>query len=263
MLRASLSLLYLASFVLAAAAQESTPAAKDLAPSGKLRVAINFGNPVLAQRGPNGEPRGVSAALARELAKRLKLPIDFVTFEEAGKVAEAAARDKWDIAFLAIDPTRATTIDFTPPYVLIEGTYLTPANSPLQKVEDVDKEGVRVAVAENSAYDLYLTRALKNAKLTRGSDSAAAAAEFEQGKTDVLAGVRQPLDTYARSHLQTRVMEGRFMSIQQAMCSPKGREIGARYLREFIEEMKQSGFVAKALAESGQSATVAPAAGER
>jgi polar amino acid transport system substrate-binding protein len=263
MIRASLSLLYLASFVLAAAAQETMPAAKDLAPTGKLRVAINFGNPVLAQRGPNGEPRGVSAALARELSKRLNVPIDFVTFEEAGKVAEAASQNRWDIAFLAIDPTRAATIDFTPPYVLIEGTYLAPANSPLQKVEDVDKDGIRIAVAENSAYDLYLTRALKDAKLIRGSDSAAAVKEFEQGKTDVLAGVRQPLVTYASAHPGTRVMPGRFMSIQQAMCSPKGRETGARYLRDFIEEMKRSGFVAKAIVESGQSATVAPAAGER
>ncbi|MBV8848270.1 MAG: ABC transporter substrate-binding protein [Methylobacteriaceae bacterium] len=265
MLRASLSLLYLASFVLAAGAQETAPAAKDLAknlsPGGKLRVAINFGNPVLAQRGPNGEPRGVSAALARELAKRLNVSIDFVTFEEAGKVAEAAAQDKWDIAFLAIDPKRAATIDFTPPYVLIEGTYLTPAGSPLQKIEDVDKDGIRVAVAENSAYDLYLTRSLKHAKLMRGTDSAAAVKEFEQGKTEVLAGVRQPLDDYARSHPNTRVMDGRFMSIQQAMCSPKGRETGARYLRDFVEEMKRSGFVAKALQESGQTATVAPAAG--
>jgi polar amino acid transport system substrate-binding protein len=262
MLRASLSLLYLASFVLAAAAQESTPAVKELAPSGRLRAAINFGNPVLAQRGPNGEPRGVSAALARELAKRLNVPVDFVTFDEAGKVAEAASQDRWDIAFLAIDPKRAATIDFTPPYVLIEGTYLTPANSPLQKVEDVDKDGIRVAVAENSAYDLYLTRNLKNAKLIRAVNSAGAVSDFEQGKADVLAGVRQPLDTYAHAHPDARVMDGRFMSIQQAMCSPRGREAAARYLQGFIEEMKESGFVAKALAESGQSATVAPAAGE-
>jgi polar amino acid transport system substrate-binding protein len=262
MLRASLSLLYLASFVLAAGAQETTPAAKDLAPSGKLRAAINFGNPVLAQRGPNGEPRGVSAALARELANRLNVPIEFVLFEEAGKVAEAAAEDKWDVAFLAIDPKRAATIDFTPPYVLIEGAYLVPANSLLEKVEDVDKDGIRVAVAENSAYDLYLTRNLKNANLVRAVNSAAAVSDFEQGKVKVLAGVRQPLETYARAHPGTRVMEGRFMSIRQAMCSPRGREAAARYLQGFIEGMKESGFVAKALAESGQSATVAPAAGE-
>lgn len=263
MLRASLSLLYLASFVLAAGAQETAPGSKDLARSGRLRAAINFGNPVLAQRGPNGEPRGVSAALARELAKRLNVPIDFVSFEEAGKVAEAASQDKWDIAFLAIDPTRAATIDFTPPYVLIEGTYLTHATSPLQKVEDVDKGGTQVAVAENSAYDLYLTRNLKHAKLIRAVNSATAVSDFEHGKVDVLAGVRQPLDTYARAHPDTRVMADGFMSIQQAMCSPKGRATGARYLRDFVEEMKRSGFVAKALGESGQSATVAPAAGER
>jgi polar amino acid transport system substrate-binding protein len=263
MLHASPSLLYLASFVLAPAAQETTPAAKDLAPSGKLRVAINFGNPVLAQRGPNGEPRGVSAALARELAKRLNVPIEFVTFEEAGKVAEAAAQGRWDIAFLAIDPTRAATIDFTPPYVLIEGTYLVPASSPLRTIEDVDTDGIRVGVAENSAYDLYLIRNLKHAELVREVNTTTAIKEFENGKTQVLAGVRQPLDTYARSHPDTRVMDGRFMSIQQAVCSPKGRETGARYLRDFIEEMKRSGFVAKALAESGQSASVAPAAGER
>jgi polar amino acid transport system substrate-binding protein len=262
MLRTSLSHLYLASSVLMAAAQQSTPAAKDLAPSGKLRVAINFGNPVLAQRGPGGEPRGVSAALARELAKRLNVPIDFLTFEEAGKVAEAASQDKWDVAFLAIDPKRAATIDFTPPYVLIEGTYLTRTNSPLQKLEDVDKDGVRVAVAENSAYDLYLTRNLKHATLIRAVNSAGAVSDFEQGKVELLAGVRQPLDTYARAHPDTRVMDGRFMSIEQAMCSPKGREAARRYLRDYIEEMKRSGFVANTLAESGQSATVAPAAGE-
>ncbi len=262
MLRASLSLLYLASFVMAAAAQDS-PAAKDIAPTGKLRVAINFGNPVLAQRGPDGEPRGVSAALARELATKLGLPIEFVTFEEAGKVAAAASENKWDIAFLAIDLTRAATIDFTAPYVLIEGTYLVPASSPLRTIAEVDKDGIRIAVAENSAYDLYLTRALKHATLVREVNTATAIKEFEGGKTQVLAGVRQPLEAYAKAHPDTRVIDGRFMSIEQAMCSPKGRETAARYLRDFIEEMKRSGFVAKALAESGQSATVAPAAGER
>ncbi|GAC1330919.1 MAG: transporter substrate-binding domain-containing protein [Beijerinckiaceae bacterium] len=261
MLRSSLSLLCLASFVIAAAAQDETSTVvKDIAPGGRLRVAINFGNPVLAQRGLNGEPQGVSAALARELSKRLNVPLDFVPFEEAGKVAEAASQNKWDIAFLAIDPKRATVIDFTPPYVLIEGTYLVPANSPLQKIDDVDKEGVSIAVAENSAYDLYLTRNLKHAKLMRDANSAGAVAAFEQGKTEVLAGVRQPLVDYARTHPATRVMEGRFMGIEQAMCSPKGRQAGARYLHAFIEEMKRSGFVAKALADSGQTAAVAPAA---
>src|SRR5262245_25545772 len=132
----------------------------ELAPTGKLRTAINFGNIVLAQKDPvSGEPRGVSAELAREVAKRLGVPIEFITFDAAGKVFDALGR--WDIAFLAIDPVRAAGIDFTAPYVIIEGAYVVPADSPLKTVEDVDREGVRVAVARASAYDLYLTRALK------------------------------------------------------------------------------------------------------
>src|SRR5215467_12426790 len=130
----------------------------ELAPTGKLRVAINFGNIVLAQQDPaSGEPRGVSAELARELAKRLAVPIEFLTFDAAGKVFDALG--KWEIAFLAIDPVRAAGIDFTPPYVIIEGAYVVPADSALKSVEDVDRDGVRVAVARASAYDLYLARA--------------------------------------------------------------------------------------------------------
>src|SRR5229473_3281901 len=132
----------------------------ELAPTGKLRAAINFGNTVLAQKdAASGEPRGVSAELARELAKRLAVPIEFVTFDAAGKVVDALANGAWDIAFLAIDPVRAAGIDFTAPYVVIEGAYVVPVDSPLKTVEDVDRDSVRVAVARASAYDLYLTRA--------------------------------------------------------------------------------------------------------
>src|SRR4030088_1073048 len=123
----------------------------ELAPSGKLRAAINFGNIVLAQKDPaSGEPRGVSAELARELARRLAVPIEFVTFDAAGKVFDALQKNAWDIAFLAIDPVRATGIDFTAPYVVIEGAYVVPADSPLKTVEDVDRDGVRVAVGRAS-----------------------------------------------------------------------------------------------------------------
>src|SRR5712691_3969769 len=126
-------------------ADNTANAVKELAPSGKLRAAINFGNPVLAQKDPaTGEPRGVSGALARELARRLGVPITFVAFDTAGKVFDALQQGAWDIAFLAIDPVRAAGIDFTAPYVVIEGVYMVPVGSPLQTVEDVDREGVRV-----------------------------------------------------------------------------------------------------------------------
>ncbi len=234
-------------------------AATDLAPAGKLRAAINLGNPVLAQRdAATGELHGVSVDLARELGRRLAIPVDLVAYDAAGKVADAARTGAWDIAFLAIDPARAAEIDFTAPYVVIEGTYAVPADSPLRTIEDVDRDGVRIAVGNKSAYDLFLTRTLERAQLIRAPTSPGAIELFLKDRLEAVAGVRQPLARLAQTNPQVRVMEGRFMKIEQAMGTPRGREGGARYLREFVEEMKASGFVAKALERSGQpDATVA------
>jgi polar amino acid transport system substrate-binding protein len=234
--------------------------ATELAPSGKLRAAINFGNSVLAQRdSAGGEPRGVSAELARELARRLRVPIEYVAFDAAGKVFDAVKTGAWDVAFLAIDPVRAAGIEFTGPYVVIEGAYVVPVSSPLQTIEDVDRAGVRVAVARGSAYDLYLTRALKHAQLVRESSGPQALDMFRKDRLEAAAGVKQPIVAFAKEHADMRVIPGRFMVIEQAMGTPKGREAGVRYLRAFIEEMKASGFVAQALAASGQGdAAVAP-----
>jgi polar amino acid transport system substrate-binding protein len=232
----------------------------DLAPSGRLRAAINFGNPVLAQRDPaTGAPRGVSVELAQELGRRLGIPVDFVPFDAAGKVFDALKTGAWDVAFLAIDPVRAAEIEFTTPYVVIEGTYLVPTDSPLHTVDEVDREGMRIAAARASAYELYLTRALKHAQLIRAPSAAAAIETFLKDRLDALAGVRQVLVEIAKTHANLRVMSDRFMAIEQAMGTPRGRKLGAGYLREFVETMKSSGFVANALAQTGQvDATVAP-----
>lgn len=236
-------------------------AISDLAPRGTLRAAINFGNPVLAQKDPaTGEPRGVSVDLARELGRRLGVPVELVTFDAAGKVFDALRSGAWDVAFLAIDPARAAAIDFTPPYVLIEGTYLVPSSSPIHEIADVDGDGVRIAVGRGSAYDLYLTRAVKRARLVRAETSPAALELFLAERLEAAAGVRQPLQSFARAHPGVRVLEGRFMAIEQAMGTPRGREAGARYLRRFVVEALSSGLVAGALARSGQAdVTVAPA----
>ena len=234
----------------------------ELAPTGRLRAAINFGNSVLAQEDPaGGPPRGVSAELARELARRLGVGIDYVTFDAAGKVFEGLKARLWDIAFLAIDPVRAAGIDFTAPYVVIEGVYLVPKDSGLHTVAEVDDSGVRVAVAQGSAYDLYLTRALKHATLVRQPSGPESLEMFVRDRLEAAAGVRQPIVAFAQDHPDTRVIPGRFMAIEQAMGTVKGREAGVAYLRTFIEEMKACGFVARALAASGQGdASVAPPA---
>ena len=236
---------------------------KELAPSGKLRAAINFGNTVLAQRDPaGGVPRGVSGELARELGKRLGVPVEYVTFDAAGKVFDALKAGAWDVAFMAIDPVRSEGIEFTGPYVVIEGAYAVPSNSPLQTNEDVDRDGVRIAVARGSAYDLYLTRAIKQAKLVREPSGPEALAMFRKDRLEAAAGVKQPIVAFVKANADMRVIPGRFMVIEQAMGTPKGRDAGVHYLREFIEEMKASGFVANALKASGLGdAAVAPPTG--
>src|ERR1043165_2861736 len=161
-------IIFAAAFALAAqaaAAQVPADALKELTPTGKLRAGINYGNGVLAQKGPDGEPRGVSADLSRELAKRLRVPLEFVTFTAAGKAFEAAKENKVDVLFVAMEPVRAAEVEFTPPYVLIEGAYLVLKDSPYREPADLDQPGKRISVGENSAYDLYLTRPLNQAAL--------------------------------------------------------------------------------------------------
>lgn len=233
---------------------------RELAPTGKLRAAINFGNGVLAQKDPQtGEARGVSVDLAREVARRAGIPLEIVPYDAAGKVSADATSNRWDIAFVARDPDRAKDIDFTAPYVIIEGTYVVTQDSPLHTVQDVDRDGIRVAVGRGSAYDLFLSRSLKHAQLVRTPTSPEAPELFVREKLDAAAGVRQQLESAARQHPGLRIMQDRFMAIEQAMALPRGRPQAARYLRDFIDEMKASGFVQQSLDKSGQKdATVAP-----
>jgi polar amino acid transport system substrate-binding protein len=224
----------------------------DLTPKGKLRVGINYGNPVLARKDQaTGELHGVAVDLGRELGRRLGAAVEIVGFESAGKMFDAVKAGAWDVAFLAIDPGRAAEVDFTAPYVEIEGTYLLPPGSPLRGIGDVDNGGVRVGVSGGSAYDLFLSRSLKHAQIVRASSPNTTFELIVAGKVDVLAGVRQHLVANSVKLPGSRVLDDRFMAIQQALGIPTGRDEGAKYLREFIEDVKASGFVARAIEKAG------------
>jgi polar amino acid transport system substrate-binding protein len=229
---------------------------QDLAPTGTLRASINLGNIVLAQGTPEN-PGGVTPELARELARRLGVPVALSCFDGAGKAFEAMKAGKVDIVFLAIEPVRAAEIEFTAPYVIIEGVYMVPKDSPLQTPADVDQPGIRIGVNKASAYDLFLSRSLKNATLVRSEEGAAL---FIKEKLEAAGGVKQALQQFAKGRDDVRLLPERFMEIRQAMGTAKGRLAGAAYLRGFIEELKANGFVADALRRSNQpDAAVAPA----
>jgi polar amino acid transport system substrate-binding protein len=239
------------------------PALKAFTPTGRLRASINLGNPILAGRDPQtGEPFGVSIDLAREFAKRIGAELELVVFDTASKSVDAVSTEQADIGFFAIDPKRGEHIAFTEPYVLIEGAYLVRNESPLRANEEVDRAGHRVVVGTGSAYDLYLTRELKNATIVRAPSSPAVMDRFVQEGADVAAGVKQQLEVDALRVPNVRLLPGRFMVIRQAMGCPQSRGAeAAAELARFVEEMKSSGFVQQALDRHGiQGAAVAPTA---
>lgn len=243
-----------------------TPLPRELvaafAPTGTLRASINLGNPILAGTDPaSGEACGVSVDLARAFATHLSVPLELVVFKTAAASVEAVTCEQADIGFFAIDPARGAGIGFTAAYVLIEGCYLVADASPLQSNDEVDRPGTRVVVGAGSAYDLHLTRALKEAQIVRAPSSPAVFDTYLAEGAEVAAGVRQQLEADAGRHAGHRLLPGHFMVIRQAMGLPKGRGEPARAaLAAFVEEMKASGFVAAALARHGiAGASVAPA----
>ncbi|CAN7691279.1 ABC transporter substrate-binding protein [Caballeronia sp. LjRoot31] len=232
------------------------------APTGTLRASINLGNPILANKDAvTGEPAGVSIDLARELGKRLGLSVDLVVFDTAGKSVEAVSDERADIGFFAIDPARGASVAFTAPYVLIEGFYMVRSDSAIQHNSEVDSANTRVAVGKGSAYDLFLSRELKHAQIVRAPSSPTVVKAFLEQDLEVAAGVKQQLESDAARTPGLRLLDQRFMVIQQAMGLPKSRgNAAADYLRRFVEEMKVSGFVADSLQRHKiNGASVAPA----
>jgi polar amino acid transport system substrate-binding protein len=233
------------------------------ASTGALRASINLGNPILAGTDPDtGAARGVSVDLAAAFAQHLRVPLQLLVFKTASESVQAVASEAADIGFFAIDPQRGAGIGFTAPYVLIEGCYLVPDGSALQHNDEVDRPGTRVVVGAGSAYDLHLSRTLKQATIVRAAGSQAVVDTFVEQGAEVAAGVKQQLQVDALRHPGHRLLPGNFMVIQQAMGCPKGRGVAAHAsLAGFVEQMKASGFVAEALARHRiEGASVAPAA---
>jgi polar amino acid transport system substrate-binding protein len=230
----------------------------DLAPTGMLRASINLGNPVLAQ-GTAAAPSGVTVDIARELGARVGVPVALVCFDAARESFEAINQGRADICFLAIDPAREETVAFTPPYAVIEGIFAVAEDSPIASTLDVDRPGVRIGVKKGSAYDLYLSRTLTHAEVVRGDEGVAV---FTGQQLEVAAGIRQPMEAFAAAHPGVRLLEPRFMEIQQAVgINRTRRDDTLGFLHAFVEELKAGGFIAEALRRAGRrDVTVAPPA---
>ncbi len=232
----------------------------ELAPNGVLRAGINLSNFLLVTgRAANGDPQGIAPDMAGEIAARLKVPLQLIAYESPGKLADAVA--DWDVGLIGAEPARAAQIAFSAAYLEIEATYLVPADSKIRSVEEIDRKGVRIAVAARSAYDLYLSRSIKNAELVHATGLDASYELFVREKLDALAGLRPRLVKDVQKLPGARVLEGRFTAVQQAVGTPKARVAAAAFLAAFIEEAKASGLVARLIERHGvHGVNVAPAA---
>lgn len=218
-----------------------------LAPTGRIRAAINQGNPVLARRDGDGRLDGVSVDLAKALAERLGLGLDLIPFDGAGKVVEAAGQGVWDLAFLARDPLRAESIAFTAPYTAIEGVYAVRDASVFHAPADIDRPGVKVRVGRGAAYDLHLSRALAQAEIVRSDTSKQALEDFAAGGGDACAGIRQAVRAFVEMHPGLRMIDEPFMRIEQAMAVPRAKAAIVPYLDVFLAEMDAAGVIQRAL----------------
>jgi polar amino acid transport system substrate-binding protein len=235
----------------------------ELTRTGKLRAGINFQNVLLTTLGPNGEQGGVAVEFAHELARRLAVPLEIIPYKSAGALADSVSTGAWEISVLGDEPERAKVIDFATPLTEIEATYLVPAGSPIRSIGEVDRPGIRIVSPAKSAFDLYLSRTIKNAELVQIAGSKAAQEHFVHEKLDALAGLKPGLLELAPTLPGSRILEGNFTVVRHTVGTPKGLDAAAAYLRDLVEDVKASGLVAKWIEKSGvKGLSVAPPAGK-
>ena len=221
---------------------------RDLVPSGTLRAALSYGNSGLVQRDiSSGELRGLVVDLFDELAERLSVGRSLVGYQGSVSVFEAGLAGAWDVAILAIDRVRAEQLDFTPPFVVLEGTYVVREPSPCSTVLDLDRVGMRISIVQDTVFDAHLTHNLRHAELIRSPTFQSAVERFLAEGLDAVAGLKEQMTAFVQANAGLRVMEGRFMAIEPAFAVPKGHSAGLRYLTTFVEELKASRRVADAL----------------
>lgn len=246
----------------ASAPRISSEARSELAPAGKARFAINYGNPVLARKDPaSGELRGITVDLSMELGRPIGVPVELVGYDTVAKLLAGLKAGEWDVGFLAVDPARANDVIFTAPYMEVEVTYLVMAQSSLRSVADVDRAGVRISVQERNAADLFLSRELKHATLVRTANLATAFAALKAGNAEAFAANRQELATVMAANPGFRAVEGRFSTIPHAAAVPVGKRAAADHLKAFIEDAKASGQVQRAIDAAGVQGVVVAGVG--
>jgi polar amino acid transport system substrate-binding protein len=223
---------------------------KQLAPKGYLRAAINLSNFLLVTgKESNGDPQGVSPEMAKALANELNVDIKLITFNRPGELADAISEDVWDIGNIANEPERAKSITFSLPYTTIESTFIIRNGLNINSLQDVDKKGIKIAVAERSAYDLWLTENIKNANLIRAKSIDESFSVFQENKYEVLAGLRPKLIDEMKKTTDCYLLDEPFTFINQCIGSKPGNLEAKNFINNFVKKNIQNGFIKNLLSK--------------
>jgi polar amino acid transport system substrate-binding protein len=241
---------------------------KELAPTGKLRVAIGVGPAASAfycTHDPlTGSPRGVAVDLGAELSRMLRVPVEYVEYQSSGEITEAGKTDAWDVTFMPIDAERTKKVEFGPAYYNFESTYLVPSGSAIKTIDEVDRPGVRVIGVENTATGRAASASLKNTKLITFRSVAELVQEMRAGRADAVALSRESLRNFAAGFPGARILAGHFFVSRVAAAVPKGHMEALAFVTAFVENAKFTGSVRRALNGAGlQEADVAPPATQK
>jgi polar amino acid transport system substrate-binding protein len=231
-----------------------------LAPTGKLRVALQLANPLNVIRdSASGDMTGVAFDLGKELARRMGVPFEPVLYPSVGALLDAGKSGAWDVAFVGFSPARAKEWDFTALHLEVEFGYLIPGGSSISTMADVDRPGIRVAVQEKSGPDVFFSKTLKNAVMIRASSNPSALEAVKSGRADIMGSIKPILFEMSNQLPGSRVLDGRPGIDPHAMAMPKGRDLGVAYARKFVEDAKSEGLVKAAIERVGmRGAVVAP-----
>lgn len=217
---------------------------QELSSNEYLRAAINMSNFLLVtDKDKNGTPIGISPDMALELAKRLDLKLELIPYPSPGEIADDAGNNKWDICNIGAEPQRAEKINFSSAYAEIQATYLIQPGSTIKSLEEVDLKGNRISVADRTAYGLWLERNIKNAELITVDGVGESVKIFIEDNLDALAGLRPQLIDTVKKIKDSTLLDGYFMSVQQAIGTSKNNTNATQYIAQFVEEMKSNGYV--------------------
>jgi polar amino acid transport system substrate-binding protein len=239
---------------------------KELAPTGRLRVGVALGPTVgagnVAKDPATGRLKGTAIDLGKELADRLGVPVEYVSYANSGALTEAADGNAWDVAFLPVDDERRKKVAFGPAHMVLQSTYLVAPGSPIQTHAEVDRPGVRVAGIENTATTRASQRSLKTVTIANVKTADELFELLRTGKADAVVQSREALNGLAMKLPGSRVLDGSFLNSFVAVAVPKGRPVALAYVSAFIEEAKASGLVRRTFDNVGLKGSVVAPAGQ-